>query len=147
METEETLGEVPAYFYEQSAVIPYRKRDGEWETLLITSRKRTRWVVPKGVVDPGSTPAQSALREAMEEAGIAGRIHPEPVGEYRYEKWSGICHVTVFVMEVEEMREEWPESYRERLWLDHAIAAELMDEEALKQMIRDLPRWLARPNP
>ena len=68
----EGVAQVPAWMYRQSAVIPYRKRPNGLEVLLVTSRKGTRWVLPKGVVEPGMTPAASAAREALEEAGIRG---------------------------------------------------------------------------
>lgn len=71
---------VPEWMYRQSAVIPYRFGADGLEVLLITSRKRKRWVLPKGVVEPGMTPAGSAEKEAFEEAGIEGRVDDRPLG-------------------------------------------------------------------
>ena len=57
--------------------------------LLVTSRKGTRRVLPKGVVEPDLSPAASAAKEALEEAGICGPIDHEPLGTYQYRKWGG----------------------------------------------------------
>jgi phosphohistidine phosphatase len=126
---------VPEHFFRQSAILPYRYDRDNLEVLLITSRRRKRWVIPKGVVEPDLTAAESAAKEALEEAGIEGDLQPEPLGTYRYEKWGGICSVTVFAMAVTSTYETWPESYRSRLWLDPAQAAARVDEPDLKAMI------------
>jgi ADP-ribose pyrophosphatase YjhB (NUDIX family) len=94
--------------YRQSAVIPYRRGPSGLEVLLVTSRKGTRWVLPKGVVEPDLSPAASAANEALEEAGVSGAIDAEPLGTDQYRKWGGICTVQVFAMEVEEEVADWP---------------------------------------
>lgn len=48
-----------------------------WQVLLISSRSKPgRWILPAGGIDPGESEATAAAREAMEEAGIAGDVHP-----------------------------------------------------------------------
>ena len=60
---------------QQFAALPYRRGSyGGLEILLITSRETQRWIVPKGWPSPGLAPHESAAREALEEAGIVGRI-------------------------------------------------------------------------
>ena len=130
---------VPDWMYRQSAVIPYRVGADGLEVLLITSRKRKRWVLPKGVVEPGMTPADSAEKEAFEEAGIEGRVDDRSLGSYQYRKWGGTCTVEVFAMRVTGESDEWPEAeVRTRAWLTPAEAAGRVDEADLKQMIADL---------
>lgn len=126
---------VPEHFFQQSAVLPYRYDRGSLEILMITSRRRKRWVLPKGVIEPDLTPAESAVKEAFEEAGIEGDLAPEPLGSYRYEKWGGICSVAVFAMAVSSTYDSWPESYRSRHWLDPDEAAARVDEPELEAMI------------
>jgi 8-oxo-dGTP pyrophosphatase MutT (NUDIX family) len=134
---------VPAWFFVQSAVIPYRVADGAIEVALITTRKG-RWIIPKGVVDPGETPVASARREALEEAGLVGRIDPRSVGRYAYRKWGGVCEVEVFLMAVDGVHETWPEDdVRDRCWVDAEEAASRMREEDLAALIRRLPDLLA----
>ena len=104
----------PAYYYTQSAVIPYRIRDGHLEILLVRSGGDKHWVVPKGIVDPGHSPQEAALKEAWEEAGIEGEVDNEPLGGYRYPKWGAHCSVAVYPMAVsrEIPIDEWEEPER-----------------------------------
>jgi 8-oxo-dGTP diphosphatase len=41
------------------------------------------WVLPKGNIDPGERPAETALREVLEETGVEGRL-VEKLGDVRY---------------------------------------------------------------
>ena len=121
--------------YRQSAVIPYRRGPSGLEVLLVTSRKGTRWVLPKGVVEPYLSPAASAAKEALEEAGVRGAIDDERIGTYQYRKWGGTCTVQVFAMEVEQEEADWPEANtRRRAWLTVDDARRRFDEAALRQM-------------
>lgn len=103
---------------------------------MITSRGSKRWIVPKGVIDPGSTAGEAASNEAYEEAGVRGRIASAPVGEYSYEKWGGICTVKVFLLKVQTVLDEWPEKdARRREWMTVKQAAESVKEKELKRLI------------
>lgn len=127
----------PGWFYRQSGVIPYRIVEGRVEVLLITSRRRGRWVIPKGVIDPGMSAVESARKEAYEEAGIRGELSPDPLGEYRYDKWGGTCTVKVFKMEVQEQLKAWPESAsRRREWMTVEMAARAVNEPRLQKLIQ-----------
>src|SRR5438128_5122849 len=81
-------------FIRQAAAIPIRDN----QVCLITSSNGKRWIIPKGLIDPGHTAGESALQEAWEEAGLVGILSPHPVGSYVYEKWGCTCHVTAFRM-------------------------------------------------
>jgi 8-oxo-dGTP pyrophosphatase MutT (NUDIX family) len=131
--------------YPQSAVIPFRIVDGKLEILLITARGGNRWIIPKGIIENGMTPQASAAQEAYEEAGIRGQINPKPVGKYEYEKWGGVCRVQVFLMQIEETLEIWPEqSFRKRRWVAPETASEIVNEPALKSLLAELPKLLKR---
>lgn len=134
----------PSEPFNQSAVIPYRTRNRRLEVLLITSRRYRRWIVPKGIVEPNLSPADSAAKEAWEEAGVRGRVLREALGTYLYEKWGGTCRVEVFPMEVTEVESRWPESHRVRLWLSPSEAAARVDEPELAGMIRALPETVGK---
>jgi 8-oxo-dGTP pyrophosphatase MutT (NUDIX family) len=41
------------------------------------------WALPKGNLDPGETPAETALREVLEETGVEGRL-VEKLGDVKY---------------------------------------------------------------
>ena len=112
---------------------------------MITSAGGKRWVVPKGIVEDGMSPQESARKEALEEAGITGRVVPEPVGEYTYVKWNGTCRVTVYLMHVEEVRDSWPEQpLRSREWVLPEEGARRVREGALSGMLREVEATAVR---
>jgi 8-oxo-dGTP pyrophosphatase MutT (NUDIX family) len=133
----------PEWLFDQSAVIGHRMMDGELRLALITSASGRRWVIPKGVIDPGETAAGSAAREALEEAGLIGTLSDEPIGSYTYDKWGGTCRVEVFLMRVDEALDNWPESdIRTREWVSVTTAARRVREIELKKIIRGVPELL-----
>jgi phosphohistidine phosphatase len=133
----------PAHYFSQSAVVPYRRHGGKVQILLITSRNRKRWVVPKGVRELDLSPAESAAQEALEEAGIRGRVSKESVGSYVYRKWGGTCTVELFVMKVESVLDEWQESERDREWLAPEEAAARVNEAELARLILAVARQVS----
>lgn len=137
------MDRVPQWFYRQSAVIPYRKKGDKIEILLITSRKGKRWIIPKGVIEQEISPAESASKEAMEEAGIEGILSSVPVGEYEYLKWDGICNVEVYLMQVTRIHRNWPEkSLRNRKWMSLEQAKRKVREEKLKVLLKQVPELI-----
>ncbi len=133
----------PDYFYIQSGVIPFRMKRGKMQVLLITTTRGNRWIIPKGIVKPGLSALVSAAKEAKEEAGLEGTVYPTPMGTYQRKKWGGTCTVEVFLMDVEQVSDEWPESFRHRQWRTIEKAAALVEEEDLKQLLRRAPAFLA----
>jgi 8-oxo-dGTP pyrophosphatase MutT (NUDIX family) len=130
--------------YRQSAAVPFRTRDGELEVLLITTLRRRRWIFPKGLIDPGCSPVEAAAIEAFEEAGVSGTVYPDSVGYYEYHKWGGLCQVQVFLMEVDEIADNWPESgSRDREWFAMDEAINLVAEGELRRILRDLPQMIS----
>lgn len=130
----------PAYYYRQSAVIPYRLKNDELQLLLIGSSKRNHWVVPKGIHEPGLSAQESAAREACEEAGIMGRVGDDSLGSYSYQKWGAECVVQVYPMRVDMQlpEDEWDESHRGRKWLSIERAGELIRQQEMRPMIDSL---------
>lgn len=111
---------------------------------MITSRKRKHWIFPKGIIEPELSPAESAAQEAFEEAGVKGTVSPDALGEYEYEKWGGVCHVDVFLLEVREQSDVWPESeVRDRKWAPVQKAQALLDEPALKTLLAELSQKIS----
>ncbi|WP_013324511.1 NUDIX hydrolase [Gloeothece verrucosa] len=136
------MGKESAYI-EQSAVIPYRLRDGEIEILLITTRKKKRWIIPKGIVEPHMTPHASAAQEALEEAGIIGEVFSEVVGSYTYQKFGGTCRVKVFLLRVDLLQPCWLEDQdRDRRWFSLSQAIEQVQPVEIQKMLKKLPTRL-----
>lgn len=129
----------------QYAALPYRRTAG-LEILLVTSRETRRWVIPKGWPMKGKKPYAAAAREALEEAGVTGRVDKASLGAYPYVKWlsnrtPAPCQVRVFALEVLEERTHWHEmEQRERRWFGAEEAAAAVDEPELAELILEFAR-------
>ncbi|MCV0425389.1 MAG: NUDIX domain-containing protein [Roseibium sp.] len=132
--------ERPAYYYTQSAVIPYRRTNKGTEILITGSSSGRHWVVPKGIVEPGLSPAASAMTEAREEAGVEGRVETPALGTFSYEKWGASCQVEVFAMEVTNILPDvaWEENHRNRKWVSVFDAASLLQHPAFRKMAMEI---------
>jgi 8-oxo-dGTP pyrophosphatase MutT (NUDIX family) len=72
------------------AVLVRRMRGRYW---VAATRPRGKppgtWTLPKGLLEPGETPATTALRESAEETGVTGRLVAK-LGDVRYVyTWEG----------------------------------------------------------
>jgi 8-oxo-dGTP diphosphatase len=68
-----------------------RRVRGEWKLAAIRPARKQPglWALPKGNIGPGEEPAQTAVREVMEETGATGRA-VEKLGDVRYVyTWGG----------------------------------------------------------
>ena len=134
----------------QVAALPVRKaEDGELEVLLVTSRETKRWVVPKGWPMKGKKDHEAAAQEAVEEAGVTGRVEKRPLATYQYWKRRDnhfdFCDVRVYLLQVEEHLKTWREKgQRERSWFHLEEAATLVDEPGLSHAILQLRRRKTR---
>jgi len=107
----------PDYWYRQSAAAPVRIVGGRIEVLLVTAMRSKKWILPKGIIEPDMTPAQSAAKEAREEAGVTGALDARSLGCYSISKWGGECSVEVFRMDSVREADQWPEAgSRKRRW-------------------------------
>ncbi len=130
-------------YLEQSAVIPYRFRDNQLEILLITSRKRKRWIIPKGIIEPNMTPEESAAKEALEEAGVNGKVSSKLIGTYTYPKWGTTCRVKIFPLAVDTVYIDWLEgSFRKRQWVNLEEAIRRVQEVEVKTTLAKLPDYI-----
>jgi 8-oxo-dGTP pyrophosphatase MutT (NUDIX family) len=118
------------------------KRNSQIEILLVTSRNSKRWILPKGWLEPELSAAENAAREAFEEAGVTGKVSPQPVGTYHYlkEKKDGggmPCSVEVFTLAVIKQLDDWPEkNARELAWVPVEQAATQISEPGLRQILK-----------
>jgi 8-oxo-dGTP pyrophosphatase MutT (NUDIX family) len=109
------------------------------QVCLVTSRSGKRWVVPKGCMEPGKTASEIALEEAWEEAGLVGILGAEPIGSYVYEKDGATCHVIVFLLDVTDAVESYPESsFRERIWVSIPQSLSRIDDAGLRELLRSV---------
>lgn len=131
----------------QIAALPVHwEKNGKLRVLMVTSRDRGRWVMPKGWTMDGKKPWQAAKIEALEEAGAVGFVADQSIGTYDYKKRLGKgrsvrCRVTVYPMFVDKLKQRWKErKERKRHWFSLEKAAKLVDEPELTELLRDLAR-------
>lgn len=124
----------------QAAALPYSVNAGHIDVCLITSRDTRRWVLPKGWTEKRLAPHEVAVLEALEEAGLVGSVETVAIGRYTYVK-DGIlpCSVDVFPLFVTKQLLDWKESAeRDRQWLRSDLAAALVEEPMLAELLSDL---------
>ena len=125
----------------QYAALPYRMGE-TLEILLITSRETGRWVIPKGWPMKGRKPHAVAAREAVEEAGVRGKIGKTALGAYPYAKRLAngaalSCTVEVYPLAVGRQMKQWPEQAQRTLgWFSPMDAANVVDEPQLAGLIQ-----------
>lgn len=143
MTSEPTMPNKRAVIPQQAAAIAVRRKHEDLEICLIRKMGSRNWGVPKGLVDPGDTHEETALKEAWEEAGISGRLVGKSLGTYQYEKWDATFEVTLYLMEVLEQHARWLEAgFRERRWTSFREAASLLSEHPVRPFL-DRARSLA----
>lgn len=127
----------PAYYYNQSAIIPYRMHQGRVEIMIVSSSNNRHWLIPKGIVEPGMTAEESACKEAYEEAGVKGVVE-DFVGSYSQKKWGASCTVAVYAMRVTETLADHLllEPNRKRRWLPIEQAVEQLQSRGLKKLLK-----------
>lgn len=123
--------------------MPFRILDDGRVEILLIRRKGQPWGIPKGSVDPGRKLRDTALNEAVEEAGLHGELLDEPLGEFLYQKQFGELLVTVYAMRVTKMDEHWLEQpFRERCWFGIEQALTVIGRKQVQPMIAKLGRIL-----
>lgn len=133
----------------QYAALPYRKsKKRGLEVMLVTSRETRRWIIPKGWPIAGVEPHNLAALEAMEEAGLIGKVRKQPIGSYHYDKKRGDgsivnCTVDTFALEVEQQMPAWPEQgQRQTRWFAPEQAAAQVQEPELRDLIKKFAKEL-----
>jgi len=125
----------------QCAALPWRRQGGVLEFLLITTRSTRRWIIPKGWPEAGQTPAESAAREALEEAGVVCEVAARPVGAFQYikQRRNGerlALQVRVYPLEVMRQRRMFAEKHlRETRWCTLEEALTHISEAGLKRLL------------
>ncbi|KAL4026100.1 hypothetical protein IC575_014524 [Cucumis melo] len=111
------------------------------EVLMVSSPNRDDLVFPKGGWEDDETLLEAACREAVEEAGVRGKLNENPLGVWEFRSKSsqdicsmeGACRGYMFALEVTEELESWPEQgNRHRRWLNVTEAFRLCRYEWMR---------------
>jgi len=132
--------------FEQAGAIPWRWNDRGPEILLITSSSGDRWIVPKGWIERGASPAQCAVEEAFEEAGVRGVLSSkEPLGVFGFKRGRRERPIVIFLLEVLHVHDRWPDKeLRRRAWLSPEKAAGKVRDSGLRELISTVGERLVR---
>lgn len=135
------IAPVKRVHFDQSGVIPYRKKNGKTEVLLVTSIRKKNWIVPKGFIEYNMTPFLSAKKEAFEEAGVRGSNTTKILGSYTVRKNGSELLTKIYSMKVTRIFKDYPEkNLRKRKWFSVYDAAKKVDIDELATIIRRLGR-------
>jgi 8-oxo-dGTP pyrophosphatase MutT (NUDIX family) len=125
--------------------VVHRVRAGVVEVLLVTARKhRENWVLPKGHVEAGEAPEQTALREVAEEAGVVAEIvrFLDDV-DLGATDARGPKRIRFYLMRA--VRQEASHEGRDLLWLPADRAAQTASADWVRGLIRAAVAPLAAP--
>src|SRR5262245_16222504 len=101
--------------FRQFGALPfYVDPNGDTHVYLVTSRGSGRWIIPKGNPIRGLAPHKVAAREALEEAGLLGKIERTSVGTFEFDRRrDGVdttCRVDVYALNVKRQVRHWAEA-------------------------------------
>jgi 8-oxo-dGTP pyrophosphatase MutT (NUDIX family) len=124
----------------QFAALPFCVTNSELRVMLITTRRKRRWSVPKGSLIRNTEPHHTAALEAYEEAGLVGAVAKRALGSFKHRKRKGerkrTMDVAVFPMKVHGQERWWPEKgEREAIWVSAEKAARLVHKPELRRLI------------
>jgi 8-oxo-dGTP pyrophosphatase MutT (NUDIX family) len=127
----------------QSGAIVIRLDAKEPQVLLVTAKRNPRnWIFPKGHIEKGETPEAAALREAREEAGVAGKlIGPAGVLEYRF---LGVNARVEYFLAVLTRETGPPEDGRSRAWCGLDEALDRLSYKNTRKLLRKAWKQLPR---
>jgi 8-oxo-dGTP pyrophosphatase MutT (NUDIX family) len=109
-------------------------RQGEPTVLLVrASRAPHHWVLPKGHIEAGETPEQTAEREVLEEAGVDAEV-VVAIGDVAFEYGGQVLHVRYFLMRARGMKIALED--REICWCSPADAERLLEFENAREIVR-----------
>jgi diadenosine hexaphosphate hydrolase (ATP-forming) len=121
---------------EQAGAIVIAERAGQPAVLLVTGKRNpAHWVFPKGHVEPGETLEDAALREAEEEAGIAGDI-VRRAGTIEFEIGRDTFRVHYFLVRTEDKGR--PEPGRRLAWFSYEKALAALPFENSRALLRSV---------
>lgn len=121
----------------QAAALPFRMNKDKLQVLIVTSRNKKKWILPKGIIERGDSEPYTALKETREEAGVSGQVMEESIGSYSYEKWGATCKVILFPLKVTEIYNTWDEShFRKRKWVKGKQAIKKVNPPELAGLIK-----------
>jgi 8-oxo-dGTP pyrophosphatase MutT (NUDIX family) len=113
--------------------VAFRKKGNQFSYLVISSSDGAHWVLPKGHIETGEGPEETALRELREEAGIIGEIVTE-LSTHQYKKEDEVINVRYFL--IRHIGYGHPKENRSVQWVNEHGALQLLSFEDARKALR-----------
>lgn len=128
----------------QIGTLAFRTGKRPLEVCLITSRGGGRWIIPKGWPEPGLSHTEIAAKEAWEEAGLTGSVHPDLYASYETSKsiepgTDLPVRMDIYLLANPNQATNFPElGQRKVKWLPIERAVERVEDHGLKKVLSKL---------
>jgi len=122
-------------------IVPFDIKDKAIALLFVTSQTRGRWILPKGLAEPGESHADTCHREGFEEAGVRGIVLGDfpitvAIGK-TMDRGVQSVPVTYYPLLVEEQADNWPDKdRRQRHWALIGDASKVAFREDFLALVR-----------
>ncbi len=121
--------------------VVFRRDKNNQVEILLAQDAKDRWTIPKGHIEPGETPRQTAEREIQEETGLKEMDILNHLGktQFRYRRQNSLVLMTMHVFLVRAkgdtnklVKEEWMNGIK---WFPFNEALDKIEYEGIEKLI------------
>ena len=121
--------------------VVFRRDKNNQVEILLAQDTKDRWTIPKGHIEPGETPRQTAEREIQEETGLKEMDILNHLGktQFRYRRQNSLVLMTMHVFLVRAkgdtnklVKEEWMNGLK---WFPFNEALDKIEYEGIEKLI------------
>lgn len=121
--------------------VVFRRDKNNQVEILLAQDAKDRWTIPKGHIEPGETPRQTAEREIQEETGLEEMDILNHLGktQFRYRRQNSLVLMTMHVFLVRAkgdtnklVKEEWMNGLK---WFSFNDALDKIEYEAIEKLV------------
>lgn len=127
---------------QQYGVVPYFKDGNKTRIVMVTSRTHRQWIFPKGGKISDLSKRKSAMQEALEEAGLKGKVDKGAEFTTTIIRNGDKIDLTLYPMQVEKMSDKWDEMHqRKRIIISPKKARKLVTCKGMSKSIKQWLKW------
>ena len=130
-----------------AGAVIYRLNRETLEFFLIGPRKLAseEWLLPKGHIERGESPEQTAKREVLEETGVMGDLDPAPLGETLFHLPNETVRTSFFLIRAEQTTT--PHEARRMQWFPFDEAYHRLSFPDQRKILAEAARRLSSAHP